>query len=48
VPFDIPEGNIATYFPEANTLVPITEVAEGSHTPISKSVIVRIEKDVTI
>jgi anaerobic selenocysteine-containing dehydrogenase len=48
VPFDIPEGNIATYFPEANTLVPITEVADGSHTPISKSVIVRIEKDTTI
>jgi molybdopterin-dependent oxidoreductase alpha subunit len=46
VPFDIPEGNIATYFPEANTLVPITEVADGSHTPISKSVVVRVEKDV--
>jgi hypothetical protein len=28
--------------------VPITEVADGSHTPISKSLLVRIEKDVTI
>lgn len=43
VPYDIPQGNLATYFPEANTLVPINHFADLSHTPISKSVKVRIE-----
>mgnify|MGYP001803139180 CR=1 FL=1 len=42
VPYPIPAGNIATYFPEANTLVPITRTARGSNTPISKSVRVRV------
>ncbi|WP_273446668.1 FdhF/YdeP family oxidoreductase [Neolewinella agarilytica] len=42
VPYSIPRGNIGTYFPEANTLVPITRTARGSNTPISKSVRVRI------
>jgi len=42
VPYSIPRGNICTYFPEANTLVPITRTARGSNTPISKSVRVRI------
>lgn len=44
VPFDIARGCVATYFPEANVLVPIGLKAEGSHTPASKSVIIRIEK----
>ncbi|MEM9526973.1 MAG: FdhF/YdeP family oxidoreductase [Bacteroidota bacterium] len=44
VPYSIPAGNIATYFPEANTLVPITRTARGSNTPISKSVRVRVVK----
>ncbi len=43
VPFDIPQGNVATYFPEANTLIPYDEFADKSHTPISKSVVVRLE-----
>ncbi len=43
VPFDIPKSCIATYFPEANVLVPADVVAHGSKTPISKSVIVKIE-----
>ena len=42
VPYPIPRGNVATYFPEANPLVPITRTARGSNTPISKSVRVRI------
>ncbi len=42
VPYDIPKGNIATYFPEANVLVPLDSVAEGSNTPTSKSVVVTI------
>jgi molybdopterin-dependent oxidoreductase alpha subunit len=44
VPYPIPAGNVATYFPEANTLVPITRTARGSNTPISKSVRVKLEK----
>jgi anaerobic selenocysteine-containing dehydrogenase len=42
VPYPIPSGNICTYFPEANTLVPITRTARKSNTPISKSVRVRV------
>ena len=41
VPYAIPEGNLACYFPEANVLIPIDEFAERSYTPISKSVRVR-------
>jgi molybdopterin-dependent oxidoreductase alpha subunit len=37
-------GCAATYFPEANPLVPLDSVAETSHTPTSKSIIVRLEK----
>ncbi len=44
VPYAIPPGNICTYFPEANTLVPITRTARGSNTPISKSVRVKVVK----
>ena len=43
VQYDIPRGNVATYFPEANSLVPLESVAEGSNTPTSKSVSVSIE-----
>lgn len=38
----IPRGCVATYFPEANALVPARQVARGSHTPASKSVVVRV------
>jgi molybdopterin-dependent oxidoreductase alpha subunit len=44
VPFSIPEKCTATYFPETNVLVPITEVAEKSNTPVSKLVIIKIVK----
>jgi anaerobic selenocysteine-containing dehydrogenase len=44
VPYNIPRGNCATYFPEANVLVPIDSVAEGSNTPSSKYVVVTLEK----
>ena len=44
VPYDIPQGNLATYFPEANPLVPINHFAKQSNTPISKSVRVKLEK----
>jgi molybdopterin-dependent oxidoreductase alpha subunit len=42
VPFDVPRGNCAAYFPEANALVPLGSVAEKSNTPTSKSVVVRL------
>jgi anaerobic selenocysteine-containing dehydrogenase len=42
VPFDIPRGNCATYFPETNALVPLDAVADESRTPSSKSVLVRV------
>ena len=42
MPYDIPRRCVATYFPEANVLVPIRDVARGSNTPASKSVVVSI------
>ena len=42
VPYSIPRGNIATYFPEANVLIPLDSVADSSNTPTSKSVVVNI------
>ncbi len=42
VPYDIPEKCVATYFPEANVLVPSRKAARISNTPISKSVVIRI------
>ncbi|MEP6584120.1 MAG: molybdopterin dinucleotide binding domain-containing protein, partial [Ginsengibacter sp.] len=42
VEYDIPERCIATYFPEANVLVPIKSVADVSNQPASKSVAVKI------
>ncbi|SLK15741.1 FdhF/YdeP family oxidoreductase [Arthrobacter sp. P2b] len=37
-------GCAAAYYPEANVLVPLESVAEGSQTPASKAVIVRLER----
>lgn len=44
IPFSIPEGCTATYFPETNVLVPIDSVAEKSNTPTSKMIALRIRK----
>jgi molybdopterin-dependent oxidoreductase alpha subunit len=44
VPYDIPVGNCATYFPETNVLVPLDSVADVSHTPTSKMVMVTVKK----
>jgi len=46
IPYKIPQGNLATYFPEANVLVPYNHFAKKSHTPISKSVVVKMEKKI--
>lgn len=45
IAFNIPRGNIATYFPETNVLVPHDQFADYSNTPISKSVVVRVGKE---
>jgi anaerobic selenocysteine-containing dehydrogenase len=44
VAYPIPEKCCATYFPEANVLVPLKSVAEKSNTPTSKMVIITIKK----
>lgn len=44
VAYPIPEKCCATYFPEANVLVPVTSVADKSNTPCSKQVVISIKK----
>ena len=46
VPYDIPRQCAATYFPEANVLVPLRSVADKSNTPVSKSVVISIRRSV--
>ncbi|MBL9189093.1 MAG: FdhF/YdeP family oxidoreductase [Opitutaceae bacterium] len=41
-PYRIPRGCVATYFPEANVLVPIGSTAARSNTPTSKYVVVTV------
>jgi molybdopterin-dependent oxidoreductase alpha subunit len=41
--YPTPAGCCAAYFPEANVLVPLGSVAEGSRTPTSKAIVVRLE-----
>ena len=43
VPYPIPKDCAATYFPEANPLVPIGSFADKSETPTSKSVIISLQ-----
>jgi len=45
IPYSIPKQCTATYFPEANVLVPIGSTARKSNTPASKTVIITIEKE---
>jgi len=42
IPYKIPKRNIATYFPEANELVPLESTADISNTPTSKWIICTI------
>ena len=44
IPYDIPKQCTATYFPEANVLVPLNSKADISNTPTSKTVIITIQK----
>ena len=41
--FDIPAGQAAAYYPEVNPLVPLDSVGEGSHTPTSKFVAIKLQ-----
>lgn len=43
VPYSIPAGNIAAYYPETNPLVPLDSLGEFSHTPTSKSIAIELE-----
>ncbi|EWH10737.1 molybdopterin oxidoreductase, alpha subunit [Catenovulum agarivorans DS-2] len=42
--YDIPQGNLAAYYPETNPLVPIDSIGDGSFTPTSKSIVVKLRK----
>ena len=44
VPYSIPKGCAATYYPETNVLVPIDNTAAKSNTPVSKLVVIRLTK----
>jgi anaerobic selenocysteine-containing dehydrogenase len=44
VPYDIPLGCLASYFPETNPLVPIGSFADKSFTPTSKSIVVTLKR----
>jgi anaerobic selenocysteine-containing dehydrogenase len=44
VPYNIPKGNLAAYFPETNVLVPYNHFADRSKTPISKSIVVSLTR----
>nr|WP_299388431.1 FdhF/YdeP family oxidoreductase [Allomuricauda sp.] len=44
IPYNIPSQNLCAYFPETNVLVPIDLYADKSQTPVSKSIVVKVEK----
>ena len=44
IPYPIPRGCAAAYYPETNVLVPIDSVADKSNTPVTKLVVVRLRK----
>jgi molybdopterin-dependent oxidoreductase alpha subunit len=43
IPYEMPAGSAAAYFPEANVLVPIDSTADQSNTPTSKGVLITLE-----
>ena len=44
MPYSTPAGNAAAYYPETNPLVPLDHVADRSNTPVSKAIVIRLEK----
>jgi hypothetical protein len=45
IPYDVPRGSAAAYFPEANVLVPLDSTADQSNTPTSKGVVITLHKN---
>ena len=43
VPYEIPVGCAAAYYPETNVLVPIRHTSDKSNQPASKSIVISIE-----
>lgn len=43
VAYDIPVGNLASYYPETNALIPLSSFADRARTPASKSIPVRLQ-----
>ena len=48
VPYDIPRRCLATYYPEANVLVPINHTADKSNTPAYKSIEVSLRPSIRL
>ena len=44
VAYATPQGNAAAYYPETNPLVPLDHTAAKSNTPVSKAVVIRLER----
>jgi len=44
VAYSTPVGNAAAYYPETNSLVPLDHTAATSNTPVSKAIVIRLEK----
>ena len=44
VAYSTPAGNAAAYYPETNPLVALDHVAARSNTPVSKAVVIRLER----
>jgi len=47
VPYDIPRGCVAAYYPETNVLIPLLSVADRSNQPAFKSIPIRLEPSPT-
>ena len=44
IDYPTPTGNAAAYYPETNPLVPLDHVAAKSNTPVSKAIVIRLER----
>jgi molybdopterin-dependent oxidoreductase alpha subunit len=44
VGYSTPVGNAAAYYPETNPLVPLDHTAAKSNTPVSKAIVIRLER----
>ncbi|MCH8565044.1 FdhF/YdeP family oxidoreductase [Nesterenkonia sp. LB17] len=44
VSYPTARGSAAVYYPEGNVLVPLDDTVQGSNTPVSKGVIIRLER----